>query len=309
MCKKITYLSACLVCSLTACGGGGGGGGSSESGSGPDGIDGSGGGGTGSSGTVSFYGFMQVSDDVDDNEVTINGGFARFSGAVLFPDFESAIGQLNNAPDTCEVTVSDSIIIDEDDDDDIDIEIPNISVSLVSAGEIIPFTSATAGSFAELERMVQFGQTFYTLAGDPSSGIPGPVPADLTFSIPGDVFPAYPSVAVPNMTSLGNISPDLNSAVTGDTIFTWDAGAGSDAVVSISATGFTQTIVNDLPTVSFAILDCEVIDDGIFALPATTQTEIANSGIDFFFGSMSKTLTSLEQNGNSVLIVTRSSDT
>ena len=314
---SITCLTASALLLLTACGGSSSttptspadGGDSGNPGNMPDG--GGGGGDTDNpSGTILFIGNIDVSDDSSGNNVELVGGFLRLGNSIALATAEQELGPLNDAPDTCEFTVSETLIPDTGGDDfDFDIDIPDFSFSFVSAGEIIPFTSSS-GTFAELERTVIpiANFTLYVLAGDPTpESIPGPVPSGLTFNIPGDVFPAFANVPVPNVDSLVLTTPALGAVVSSDTVFTWEATPGSEAVISIQGSGF-QFDVENPTSVGFTNLSCEVVDDGSFTIPAATQAELDAAGSNLTFNQMTRTFSSLQQSDNAALIVSRTSE-
>ncbi len=181
-----------------------------------------------------------------------------------------------------------------------DLEIPDISdqigeLTLLSAGDVITISSP-AGSYTELSKQVFQGFIFY----QSEDGLTGPLPSGLVVDIPGDDFPAFASVQVPDVEPVSLTSPTIGQPVTADTVFTWQAGNNQNAYVTLSSSQFTGN-----PT-SITSVDCTVTDDGSFSFPAATKTELGAS----FSGTgatISRSVSTFQQQGNAVLVVTRDS--
>lgn len=249
---------------------------------------------------MSTWGVVSV-DQQADGAVDLSGVFIRSSLAL---PSASLINAYQPELDVC--TFSNDIL----DSSDVT-EIPDLGVvftpEFVSAGEVIPFTGAS-GSYAELHRNVTPAQTIggFTTPEFTAYIVPegvtltGPVPSDLSFSIPGDVFPAFANVAVPAVEALQVQSPANGEAVTPTTTFTWTAGSTTDAVIEISVTSFNAQ------TMSITSLDCQAVDDGSFSIPADVQVEMG-AGFSAFGASMSRSAYSALEQGGAVLIVSNSS--
>jgi len=249
------------------------------------------GGGTGTGGFTltdgtQFLGILDVTESTSSNEVEISGFFFGFSSSVLGSVLQAG---LSPTLDTCTVETTDLTGTDA-----VVPENLGVDFNTVSAGEIIPFISAS-GTYAELTRQNQFGFDFYM--SDPET-IPGSIPSQLTASIPGDVFPAFPSVSIPVVESLIVSSPAPGSLVTPGTVFSWTPGSNPDAYISISAfSGFGTDSIN---------VDCEAIDDGQFAFPAATQAEMG-AGFSSIFNDVERVVFSIQQQGNAALLISTNS--
>ncbi|MFK7854079.1 MAG: hypothetical protein AB8B79_08200 [Granulosicoccus sp.] len=249
------------------------------------------GGGTGTGGITltdgtQFLGILDVTETTSSDEVEISGFFVGFSSSVLGSVLQTG---LMPTLDTCTVEAIDIT--------DTDVGLPgNLAVDFntVSAGEVIPFISAS-GTYAELVRENQFGFDFYV--SDPET-ISGSIPSQLTASIPGDVFPAFPSISIPVVERLIVSSPVSGSLVTPGTTFTWTPGTNPDAFITISAfSGFGTDAID---------VDCEVRDDGQFAFSAATQAEMG-AGFSSIFTDLERVVFAIQQQGNAALFITTSS--
>lgn len=242
-------------------------------------------------GETIYYGYLTIDQPdpgaFDDGDVS--AGFLKTNISLPAGDLAAAY---RPAFDTCEVTTTET---DIGDIPDIDID---FAYEFVSAGENIVLTSP-AGTWLTLPRQQAFGFLFYGFLED--TEIPAPVPSGLTVDIPGDEFPAYTGVAVPDVAALTGVSTGAGM-ITPDTVFRWDAGDNADVSVSIDvvATSFSGT------NISFTTVDCEAADDGEFSFPAATRTELG-SGFSAATASLSRTGINFFRKGNSLLIVSNSS--
>lgn len=73
----------------------------------------------------------------------------------------------------------------------------------LSADETIVFSSP-AGTFVTLQRTVVGESIVYAPEGD---GLPAPIPSGLVADIPGDEFPAFATVRIPDAAALEGVSP------------------------------------------------------------------------------------------------------
>jgi hypothetical protein len=258
-------------------------------------TDGTTGGTTG--GNVSLWGTVSVDQD-SGGSVDLSGAFIR--GNLDLPSAD-IIEAYQPELDTCEFTAD---VLDATDPLD---ELPDLgidfSVEFVSAGEVITFNSP-AGTFAELQRETTPAQSIggvslpaFTVYSIPeSTELTGQVPANLSFDIPGDVFPAFANVSVPAVAPLEVQSPAGTDAVTASTTFTWTAGSNPDAYIEISVSAL------DFATLAFSSLDCTATDDGSFTIPAAVQTQMG-SEFSATGATLSRTALSVEQEGGALLFV------
>ncbi len=143
------------------------------------------------------------------------------------------------------------------------------SARLVSAGETLTFTSP-AGTYVTLERQTLNNPTVGTLVaytlpipGDVLAGLP---PAGLTLDIPGDVFPAFSNVAVPDLpTPLTDFSPSIGRPVGASTAFSWTSSGVAGAGVLLELVSNAESI------------NCLLVDDGNFTLPASVTDQLTGT--------------------------------
>ena len=240
------------------------------------------------SGNVQFLGLVSIDEDVSANEVDATGSFIQYTSAIAGNLFEPVYTpQL----DTCTVETIDISDVNTD-FPDIDV---NVVPQLVSAGEVIPLTSA-AGSYIQLTRESAFGFLFYS--PEPET-VPGPIPSQLTLDIPGDIFPAFANVSMPVVEPLTVTSPTQGQPITPTTNFSWTAGSNPNAYISISATAFNATGET-------TFVDCEAADDGEFSFPAQTQSEMGAAFTSITADYLREVLT-FQQQGNALLVLTATS--
>lgn len=97
-----------------------------------------------------------------------------------------------------------------------------------------------------------------------------PAPTNLVLDIPGEVFPAFSDVAIPEVVRATNFSPARNEVLRADTAVSLDPAGILENTIYLS--GFdifaTDKIVN---------LFCRMADDGEFNLPADVQAALNSS--------------------------------
>lgn len=257
------------------------------------------------SGRTTRFGTVQIDQPSNGDEGSASAGFFR---TTLPLPVDQAIASFVPPLDTCTVTRIESgdVGLPDAGDPDFDFDFESLS-----AGETITFTSP-AGTWLTLPRQEAFGFVAY----GSEDGLPQPVPSGLTLDIPGDAFPAFANVRVPDVVPLRGAMPV--DAVTPDTTFRWESGGGDPSVyvridVVSGGLGFLpgglppevlDSLPEDFPGLgdgSLTTLDCVVRDDGEFALPSATRAEL---GADF---SGSATFTRLGttavQRGDTLLLV------
>ncbi len=166
----------------------------------------------------------------------------------------------------------------------------------ISAGEVITFTSP-AGTYIELNRT-----TFGDIVGySTDTELPRPAPSGLLVDIPGDDYPAFSNVSIPDVAALQLTAPADSAPVTPNTQFTWTAATGSDSAVDIS-TSFT-----DIANMENVSVNCTVVDDGSFSFDSATQAAMGSSfsGLGLF---ASRVAYSFRQTGTTVLVVSHTID-
>lgn len=169
-----------------------------------------------------------------------------------------------------------------------------IEFNPVSAGDVITLTSP-AGSYAEIVKSEANGFIFYSVAGDGS--LPGPVPSGTVLDIPGDVFPAFPNVAVPDIAELTNVASSTGNTLTANSTVTWDAASSEGSFMNLSAAYTPPGTENSISVF------CTVADDGSFSFPADTAAQMGNDFESLNF-NLSRSGSTVVQSGNALLTVT-----
>jgi hypothetical protein len=206
------------------------------------------------SGNFQFFGIVNfILSGSQPAYAGIGASFSKFDRSVPVTGFTN---ELLPAEDTCVVETVDSTDDSDNDPDDFQEEI-------ISAGEIIT-VSSPAGTYAELQEKNKFGSIVYQPAVEV---LPVPFPTGMVLDIPGDVFPAFANVAVPNVEPL--VVTD-NGGVNGN--YTWTTGSDSNARIRI---GFTSPDSTNSDAETTVI--CIVIDDGQFSLPASVTSQLPSN--------------------------------
>lgn len=167
----------------------------------------------------------------------------------------------------------------------------DLNITGISAGDVLTISSP-AGSYAELLKNEQFGFIYYEL--DENVILSSPVPSNLTLNIPGEQFPAFSNVAIPFSEPLQVNSPNAFEPITASTAFSWVPSDNPNAFIDISASAISADFTG------FTTVNCTVIDDGSFAFPATTQSQM---GAFSAISAVSRTTINTQQNGNAVLFL------
>ena len=139
------------------------------------------------------------------------------------------------------------------------------SPPFISGGETVVINTPS-GPWFSIERTTG-GELFYGT----NNGLPGALPSGATLSIPGDAFPnvaAYPLVEPEPPVRL---TPALDEPISVDSEYTWVPG---------NPAGFIQITLLEYAAngdfLEFRI-NCNVVDDGSFTLPANILSFIAAS--------------------------------
>ena len=261
----------------------------STDGSNSENVD-TGGGSTGAtSGSISSFGtisFERASSEFSDSDITAS--FFALDQNLPLVDIEAAF---TPSSDTCQVSTTDFG----------DFTIPTldgapVDVMSLSAGEVLT-VSSPAGTYVELQRDEGFGFIFYGV----DTELPTPIPSELTVDIPGDEFPAFSNVAIPDVAPLTGVSPGFEQqTLTADTVFTWDAGNNENARIDITLVD-TSALLD--PSQELVSVSCLAIDDGSFQIPAQTAAQLP-AGFSAGNSGLTRTAFSVLQNDNSLLIVT-----
>ena len=140
---------------------------------------------------------------------------------------------------------------------------PTSTSSEVSAGEAIPITSNT-GTYTTLVQTVRDDSVSY----HSEALLAGPFPNGLIADIPGDVFPGFSNVVIPNVAELRLTSPTPEERFSTTTPITWDANSNGNSSMHIVA-GFINPTTGESVSAS-----CVAEDDGNFSLSPEIIAEL-----------------------------------
>lgn len=199
--------------------------------------------------------FFEQREQVVDDEVT----FHRLEIAQEL----DILGFYNSNVETCRVSGFSS-----DDEEANPIDLVEFSPT-VSAGETVILTGAS-GTFATFSRTLLFdGEAILYL---PESELLSPMPQDLVLDIPGDEFPSFNNVAIPNVPAL-DITPAQDQPINANTEFRWNGGTEALGIVTIEADFTMDNGIN------LGVL-CFPRDDGSFVFPADVKEQIGDAVAD-----------------------------
>jgi len=180
------------------------------------------------------------------------------------------------------------------------LNLPNVTQSFISAGDVLLLTS-DEGTYGELVSNNDPDFLSYSVG----SVVDFPAPDSLTVDIPGDVFPAFSGIEAQRPSLVTPTDPEIGDTVSAaNNVFTWDATGVPGSTISIRA----EQVVAD-PNDFRLVLGCTVLDDGSFTIPASAITRLNNDfGTEDWtmeFQSISSTVRTVAQDGDAVLVVTR----
>lgn len=241
----------------------------------------------GGTGRASRYGVIGVEQTAGEGieEASIFASFFSFDRALPVDALESGV---RPAPDSCIVT---EIDLDEDSSDLGLPDLDDVDFTSLGAGDPIAVTDPDGRLYANLSRQDVSGFILYASEDDALSL---PVPSGLVVDVPGDDFPAFAAVSIPDVAPLTGVSPAANEPADENSTFRWDA-AGGDSRVDIDLI----FVLSD-PLVS---VTCSAVDDGEFALPASALAQIPEGGSAV--AQLSRTAFGLRRSDDAVLIATR----
>ena len=130
------------------------------------------------------------------------------------------------------------------------------------AGDVIPIGSY-AGSWAQLNHV----SVMYEMEPD---SLPGALPDGASIDIPGYVFPAFPSMLLPQVSSFEYLQIENveDNQVTGESVIVWNAGDDGSELIEIQLSG-TNTLTQET-----VYINCKARNDGIFGFPTVTKQHI-----------------------------------
>ncbi len=242
-----------------------------------------------SGGNATAFGNVSASYDSIDDATDWSASF--FISPTPFP--VSALDQeyIRSVPDSCKALNAENPLFGPGDTDDVDLDNLPFVPQTVGAGEVITVTSA-AGTYASLLKRLIFGFTAYQTEDDVP--VAGPMPNGLVVNIPGEAggFPAASNLNMPTANT-------IEFTFSGSTI-TWTNSGEEGATVDI-----LMSALSDGDVFNQVIIQCELIDDGVHEIAAGI---IPAGNIETPLFSGTRSVTRLVQVGNSVLILSSTSD-
>jgi len=232
-------------------------------------------------GSYQYLGFVEIIQDNLLDRVNRDTNFLRMTSPQSANVFSNSVPM---AVDTCSLKITPTIPTDVG-----VIGFPDAAFILVSAGESVTLTS-DSGTYATLDLMAdRFEVATY------------PVPSPLTLDIPGEVFPAFSNVAMPDVVAVQNFQPGNNDPLEANTEITW------------IPTGLVNHHINlavfDFPASDKVVdLRCSMADDGLFTLPANIVDALNSSlGSGFALDGAAQDLRTdaLFIEGDALLVATR----
>ena len=240
----------------------------------------------GSGASLVGYVSVEVGDEDDVLATDLNAIFIRIDDTTIIGGVVYALATVRGDDDIC-------IVSEQGGDSTLDVDLNDYLNQTISAGQTLTFTSP-AVTYATLERQTDtnpFGGgtlLLYKLPGDSLAGLP---PGGLTLDIPGDVFPAFSSVAVPDMPApLTDFSPPIGDPASATTAFSWTPSSVAGAQISLN-------LVSDAESI-----DCLLVDDGSFMLPNSVTAQLTGTFDGIVFDA-DRDATALETSGDAVLFV------
>lgn len=249
--------------------------------------------------SVALLGVVEVRPGVDGvlTGADVDADFRRFDAPVAFEDLTVS---LSPSGDTCLVMDDDALSAG----DALPLSIYADSLggsTTIGAGDTVGLSSP-AGTLVELQRTtlgelsVSPGATVYEADFDADLGaLPGSVAVD----VPGDEFPAFAAVPLPDVEPFELLSPATFDEASPVSLFRWTPGTG-DAYVRL------RLGLLDDETFEFATLDCQLVDDGEFSVGDATLAELgAGTPLSIDIG---RTALRLERGGEALLVLAATSE-
>lgn len=237
---------------------------------------------TGLSGTFRYLGFVEIIQDNFLARVNRDINFLELTSPQDAAVFNDSVPMV---VDTCKLYIDDSIRADAS-----VIGFPDTTFNFVSAGESLTLTG-DFGTYATID----VTESRFEFA-------PHPVPVPLTVDIPGDEFPAFANIAIPDIVRVQNFEPFRSGVLEADTVISWTPTGIANHTINLIAVDFPadQTVVD---------LRCHVADDGEFVLPENiVATLSASLGSDFAIENLEQNMRSdlLVVQGDALLVVSKS---
>lgn len=220
----------------------------------------------------------------DDYRVEIEADFLKFNS-----DISQLLTEvLLSGSDTCEVETDDDV--DDEQQQPSDITVAIMNSESISAGDSL-VVSSSAGTYTTLLSQVSSDNE---ISYEPETNPPA-LPAGLTLDVPGNAFPAFTTIAIPDVSEVEAFDFPVND-LTESVLFTWTASNDPNTRISL---GISTGQFSD----SQIFIDCDIKDDGSFELPAEVVA-VTGSFSNGFVYRAERLATKLFRSDSSVLGVT-----
>jgi hypothetical protein len=256
------------------------------------------------SGSVSRIGSVEVGDAEADFSLQVSGGFLELVEPVTVASIQAELAARTTSADECDVFVG----ADEDYVPST-LESAAMSASLISAGEVLTI-SGPSGTLGEVSRqLLSADPDAYVYAGRIQAS--AATATNLVLDIPGEDFPAFSAVAVPDITPfvLSSVIRPMDAFdfdIPVDTTYTWlpaNDSATSRVILDVDLTSES----NLFEETRRVVINCSLLDDGSFTLPADVQSELTDAGFDGLPFSIGRSDVRLQQVGDALMFIQRSS--
>lgn len=252
-----------------------------------------------SSSTFTKFGIIDIVDPEANNTLEMTAVFFETDTPILLSNITAVNTPPSMNTDSCELEISS----DSTTDVISFIDNPDTQVTPISAGDIITITG-TPGTVAELsESATTFGIGYFgdsTLGETDSTG--------LVADIPGSAFPAFLSIAIPDVEPFVLTSEMSQFGTEIDATFTWTPSATPESYVTLYTDVNQATLTPSTPEViQHIVLDCILVDDGSFELPQAIQSQLTDAGVNSLPVNIGREAVNIVQQADVVVIATRSS--
>jgi len=176
--------------------------------------------------------------------------------------------------------------------------------SFLSAGEVITIT-APSGTLGELQRSIDYGNISYQIPFDEM--LSNVVPYGTVVDIPGDEFPAFSNVRLPEISPF-DVVATTGEMLTSQSSFTWTPNSTASATyIRLFGAVYNYADINDQDTYETLGVTCHLLDDGSFSFPEEISAEL---GSDFNAWSyyIARKGVEFQRQGDSLLAVVSSSE-
>ena len=200
---------------------------------------------------LSEYGVIRLDYDTTSAQTRLEAVFCDLATPTTAATID---GEFQTAVDLC--------IVSNDGGAGVDITAPlacspALPAQSISAGANLT-ASSSAGTFADLVQMQADDAITYSV----TNTLPSP-PNGLTIDIPGEAFPPFSAVQIPDLQTLSIDSPAAGEVLRSDTQISWNAATdGNDSRLLLTASDADVTV------------ECSLADDGAFRFSSATQAEL-----------------------------------